>query len=124
MTPWTIADDGTIEARHAGRVGALSADVSAEHRALIAAAPALLAEARALVVKLGGMAVHPSHYAGLVAAIVAATVVDQPPDPPDPWEHDPLPATYDDYPVEDPPPYPADADRAARAWEADHIHNR
>ena len=42
-------------------------------------------------------------------------------DPLDPWEHEPPPATYDDYPVEDPPPCPADADRAARAWEADRL---
>lgn len=139
MTPWTIADDGTIEARHAGRIGALSADVSAEHRALIAAAPALLAEARALVVKLGGMAVHPSHYAGLVAAIVAATVVEAPhhPDCPatdgfgchcdelGPWEHEPLPAEYDDdYPIDEPPPLPSESDRAEHAWSADRIHNR
>jgi hypothetical protein len=27
----------------------------------------------------------------------------------------------DDYPVEDPPPSAADADRAARAWEADRL---
>jgi hypothetical protein len=43
----------------------------------------------------------------------------------DPWEHEPLPATYDDYPDEypddDPPPSPADAERAARAWEADRL---
>ena len=38
-----------------------------------------------------------------------------------PWGHEPLPATYDDYPVEDPPPNPTDADRAARAWEADRL---
>lgn len=30
-------------------------------------------------------------------------------------------AYADDYPVEDPPPSPADADRAARAWEADRL---
>lgn len=124
MTPWTIADDGTIEARHAGRIGALSADVSAEHRALIAAAPALLAEARALVVKLGGMAVHPSHYAGMVAALVAATVVDEPPEPADPWEHEPLPVEYDDDPIDEPPPLPSESDRAEHAWSADRIHNR
>ena len=40
--PWTISDDGTIEERHAGRVGSLSADVSPGHRAIIAAAPELL----------------------------------------------------------------------------------
>lgn len=34
----------------------------------------------------------------------------------DPWEHDPPPATYDD-----PPPCPADAERAARAWAADRL---
>ena len=43
-------------------------------------------------------------------------------DPLEPWDHEPLPATYDDdYPVEEPPPSPADADRAARAWEADRL---
>lgn len=43
-------------------------------------------------------------------------------DPLDPWEHEPLPAVYaDDYPVDEPPPSPADADRAARAWEADRL---
>lgn len=42
-------------------------------------------------------------------------------DPLDPWEHEPLPAEYDDYPIEEPPPSPADADRAARAWEADRL---
>jgi len=41
----------------------------------------------------------------------------------EPWEHDPLPTVYDDddYPVEDPHPCPADADRAARAWQADRL---
>ena len=100
---------------------------------LIVAAPALLAEARALVVKLGGMAVHPSHYAGLVAAIVAATVVEAPhhPDCPatdgfgchcdelGPWEHDPLPAVYaDDYPLDEPPPLASESELAARDWAA------
>ena len=46
---------------------------------------------------------------------------DQPPEPADPWEQLPLPATYDDYPIEEPPPSPADCDRAARAWEADRL---
>ena len=47
---------------------------------------------------------------------------DQPPEPADPWEQLPLPTVYDDdYPIEEPPPCPADAERAARAWEADRL---
>lgn len=42
-------------------------------------------------------------------------------EPLDPWEHEPPPATYDDYPDDDPPPCPADAERAARAWAADRL---
>ena len=40
--PWTIADDGTIEARHQGRVGQLK-DAGYADTALIQAAPELLA---------------------------------------------------------------------------------
>jgi hypothetical protein len=40
---------------------------------LIAAAPKLLSEARSLVERLRGMAVHQSHYAGLENAIAQAT---------------------------------------------------
>lgn len=43
-------------------------------------------------------------------------------EPLDSWEHEPLPTVYDDdYPIEEPPPCPADAERAARAWEADRL---
>lgn len=41
--------------------------------ALIAAAPDLLAESRRLLARLQEMAIHPSHYAGLAAAIARAT---------------------------------------------------
>lgn len=47
-------------------------------------------------------------------------VLNEPDEPAEPWEHEPLPLTYDDYP-DDPPPSPADAERAARAWEADRL---
>lgn len=39
---------------------------------LIAAAPELLAESAALIEALKGMAIHPSHYAALEAAITKA----------------------------------------------------
>lgn len=39
---------------------------------LIAAAPDLLAESKTLIARLKDMAVHPSHYAGLEAAIKKA----------------------------------------------------
>ena len=41
--------------------------------ALVAAAPDLLAESRRLLARLQEMAIHPSHYAGLAAAIARAT---------------------------------------------------
>lgn len=44
---------------------------------------------------------------------------DQPDEPADPWEHDPLPAEYDDdYPIDEPPPLPSESDRAEHAWAA------
>ena len=113
MTPWTIADDGTIEARHAGRIGALSADVSAEHRALIAAAPALLAALQ----RLTHPAADDDDIDDALAAIAAATG-RAPIDPRDPWEHEPLPAEYDDDPIDEPPPLPSESERAARDWAA------
>jgi hypothetical protein len=51
-------------------------------------------------------------------------------EPPEPAEHcllvmtislEAFKAEYDDYPDDDPPPCPADAERAARAWEADRL---
>lgn len=41
--------------------------------ALAAAAPDLLAESQRLLARLQEMAIHPSHYAGLAAAIARAT---------------------------------------------------
>ena len=41
--------------------------------ALVTAAPDLLAESRRLLARLQEMAIHPSHYAGLAAAIARAT---------------------------------------------------
>lgn len=114
MTPWTIADDGTIEARYAGRIGALSADVSAEHRALIAAAPALLNALQ----RLTHPAADDDDIDDALAAIAAATR-RAPIDPADPWEHEPLPAVYaDDYPIDEAPPLPSESERAARDWAA------
>lgn len=45
--PWVIADDGTIEARHQGRVGQLK-DAGQADTAVIQAAPELLAALDAL----------------------------------------------------------------------------
>lgn len=42
----------------------------------------------------------------------------------EPWEHEPPPLTYDDYPLDEPPPLASESEQAARAWEADRIHNR
>lgn len=42
-------------------------------------------------------------------------------DPLDPWEHEPLPAEYDDYPVDEAPPLASESDRAARAWAAGRL---
>lgn len=39
-------------------------------------------------------------------------------DPLDPWEHEPLPAEYDDYPVDEAPPLASESDRAEHAWSA------
>ena len=39
----------------------------------------------------------------------------------EPWEREPLPAEYDDDPIDEPPPLPSESDRAARAWEADRL---
>lgn len=46
--PWVIADDGTIEAKHAGLVGYVS-EVNDADRNLIAAAPELLAALKIMV---------------------------------------------------------------------------
>ena len=47
---------------------------------------------------------------------------DQPPEPADPWEHEPMPAVYaDDYPIDEPPPLPSESDRAARTWAAGRL---
>jgi len=51
-------------------------DGAEDHQAnarIIAAAPDLLAESRRLLARLQEMAIHPSHYAGLAAAIARAT---------------------------------------------------
>ena len=51
----------------------LPADEIRANAALVAAAPDLLAESRRLLARLQEMAIHPSHYAGLAAAIARAT---------------------------------------------------
>ena len=51
-------------------------DGAEDHQAnarIIAAAPDLLAESQRLLARLQEMAIHPSHYAGLAAAIARAT---------------------------------------------------
>ena len=55
-----------------GETGSLRPEAYA-NAALIAAAPDLLAEAQALVERLRGMAVHPSHYAEMERVITRAT---------------------------------------------------
>lgn len=42
-------------------------------------------------------------------------------DPADPWEHEPLPATYDDYPLDEPPPLASESEQAARDWSAGRV---
>ena len=48
-------------------------DSNSDDAALVTAAPDLLAESRRLLARLQEMAIHPSHYAGLAAAIARAT---------------------------------------------------
>ena len=47
-------------------------DSNSDDAALVTAAPDLLAESRRLLARLQEMAIHPSHYAGLAAAIARA----------------------------------------------------
>jgi len=55
---------------------------------------------------------------GALAAIAAATG-RAPIDPQDPWEHEPLPAEYDDdYPIDEAPPLASESELAARDWAA------
>ena len=49
---------------------------------------------------------------------------DQPPEPADPWEHDPPPLVYAPWehePPDESPPLPSESERAARTWEADRL---
>ena len=82
--PWTamvtdnLALDGTpalwdIVQRSSGGTVAEIQSHNPDDAALVAAAPDLLAESRRLLARLQEMAIHPSHYAGLAAAIARAT---------------------------------------------------
>ena len=83
--PWTVdpktlavyAPDrhghaAAVRVAECGRTLLPTAEIAA-NAALVAAAPDLLAESRRLLARLQEMAIHPSHYAGLAAAIARAT---------------------------------------------------
>jgi len=61
-----------VRVAECGRTLLPAAEIAA-NAALVAAAPDLLAESQRLLARLQEMAIHPSHYAGLAAAIARAT---------------------------------------------------
>ena len=66
--------DGMIYDPEDGQtIAAMSESATPEQAKLLAAAPDLLAEGQTLIERLKEMAIHPSHYAGLQAAITKAT---------------------------------------------------
>ena len=80
--PWTAMVTDTmgdtpalwdIVQRSSGGTVAEIQSHDSDDAALVAAAPDLLAESRRLLARLQEMAIHPSHYAGLAAAIARAT---------------------------------------------------
>lgn len=68
--PWTVADNGTIEAAFCGRIGYLS-DVGRADARLIAAAPDLLAAIQELLIYAEGR-VEEAHILYARAAIARA----------------------------------------------------
>ncbi len=83
--PWTVdpktlaiyAPDrhghaAAVRVAECGRTLLPAAEIAA-NAAPVAAAPDLLAESQRLLARLQEMAIHPSHYAGLAAAIARAT---------------------------------------------------
>lgn len=81
--PWNAARDGFTNSSGAfvwnGRFRVTPAgsyclvrELSEADANLIAAAPGLLAEGRALIERLSTMAIHPSHYAALQAVVIRA----------------------------------------------------
>lgn len=66
----TSSDQGLIIDDETGKNIAVAYDP--KHTNLIAAAPELLAEGKALLQALREIAIHPSHYSGLSAAIAKA----------------------------------------------------
>jgi hypothetical protein len=72
--PWTVADDGTIEARHAGLVGHLS-NMSDNDRALVAAAPKLLDALRWALDQIED-SLDPDHQAALAHAQALVAELD------------------------------------------------
>lgn len=71
-----VADDGRTDSVDSSwtvaRVNRCMGQESLGHARLIVAAPQLLAEAFKLVAQLKTVALHPSHYAGLEAAVAKA----------------------------------------------------
>lgn len=68
-----VEDDGTSIFDITGGLHTTGQSALAANTALVAAAPDLLAESQRLLARLQEMAIHPSHYAGLAAAIARAT---------------------------------------------------
>ena len=64
----TARDDDFVAVRFTG-------GKTAQAVGLVETAPDLLAESQRLLARLQEMAIHPSHYAGLAAAIARATGV-------------------------------------------------
>jgi hypothetical protein len=76
--PWAADQSGLVTAGknrlHVAQAATTGMGKAVDANAcLIAAAPDLLTEAHALVERLRGMAVHPSHYAEMERAITRAT---------------------------------------------------